>query len=56
MGWASRNPPRVCADPAISLHYHLVSLVQWTTRLLPVTRDLVSNPLGGTYVNPGFPG
>ncbi len=28
-----------CGEPAISLHYHHVSLVQWTTCLLPVTRD-----------------
>ncbi len=26
-----------CREPAISLHFHHVSLVQWTTRLLPVT-------------------
>jgi hypothetical protein len=25
-----------CGEPAISLHSHHVSLVQWTTRLLPV--------------------
>jgi hypothetical protein len=35
-----------CGEPAISLHSHHVSLVQWTTRLLPVTRELDSNPLG----------
>ncbi len=45
---------RHCGEPAISLHSHYVSLVQWTTRLLPVTRDLGSNPLGGTYVKPRF--
>jgi hypothetical protein len=28
-----------CADPSISLHSHHVSLVQWTTCLLPDTRD-----------------
>ncbi len=28
-----------CGEPAISLHSHHVSLVQWTTRLLPITRD-----------------
>jgi hypothetical protein len=44
----------VCGEPAISLHSHHVSLVQWATRLLPVTRDPGSNPLGGTYVKPGF--
>ncbi len=43
-----------CEEPAISLHSQHVSLVQWTTRLLPVTRDPGSNPQGGTYVNPGF--
>ncbi len=36
----------LCGEPAISLHSHHVSLVQWTIRLLPVTSDLVSNPLG----------
>ncbi len=35
----------LCEDPAISLHSHHVSLVHWTTRLLPVTRDPGSNPL-----------
>ncbi len=40
--------------PAISLHSHHVWLVQWTTRLPPVTRDLGSNPQGGTYVKLGF--
>ncbi len=43
-----------CGEPAISLHSHHVSLVQWTTCLLPVTRDSGSNPQGGTYVKPGF--
>jgi hypothetical protein len=33
-------------NPANSLHSHHVSLVQWTTRLLPVTRGLGSNPEG----------
>ncbi len=33
-------------EPAISLHSHHVSLVQCSTCLLPVTRDLGSNPLG----------
>ncbi len=41
-------------EPAISLHSHRVSLVQWTTCLLLVTRDPGSNPLGGTYVKPRF--
>jgi hypothetical protein len=36
----------VCGEPAISLHSHHVSLVQWTTHLLPVTRESGSNPLG----------
>ncbi len=35
-----------CGEPEISLHSHHVSLVQWTTRLLPVTRDPGSKPLG----------
>ncbi len=35
-----------CGEPAISLHSHHVSLVQWTTWLLPVTRDPGSNPQG----------
>jgi hypothetical protein len=35
-------------EPAISLNSHHVSLVQWTTRLLPVTRDPGSKPQGGT--------
>jgi hypothetical protein len=37
-----------CGEPAISLNSHHVSLVQWTTCLLPVTRDPGSNPLAGT--------
>jgi hypothetical protein len=45
---------KFCGEPAISLHSHHVSQVQWTTRLLPVTRDPGFNPLGGTYVKPGF--
>ncbi len=35
-----------CIEPAISLYSHHVSLVQWTTRLLPATRDPGSNPQG----------
>jgi hypothetical protein len=35
-----------CGEPAISLHSYLVSLVQWTTRFLPVMRDLGSIPRG----------
>ncbi len=40
-----------CAEPAISDNSHHVSLVQWTTCLLPTTRDTGSNPLGGTSVS-----
>ncbi len=40
-----------CREPAISLHSHHVSLVQWTTRLLPVTGDPGSKPLGGLMWN-----
>ncbi len=35
-----------CQEPAISLHFHHVSPVQWTTHLLPTSRDLGSNPQG----------
>jgi hypothetical protein len=55
-----RLPPEISVsvdpaygEPAISLHSHHVSLVQWTTRFLPVMRDPGSNPQGGTYVKPG---
>ncbi len=41
-------------SPVESLQSHHVSLVQWTTCLLPVTRDPGSNPQGGTYVKTGF--
>jgi hypothetical protein len=44
-----------CGEPAISLHSHHVSLVQWTTSLLPVTRDPGSNPLGVLMLNRDFP-
>jgi hypothetical protein len=37
-----------------SLQSHHVSLVQWTSRLLPITRDPSSNLLGGTCVKLGF--
>ncbi len=30
---------RYCGEPAISVHSHHVSLVQWFSRLLPVMRD-----------------
>jgi hypothetical protein len=42
-------------SPVESLHSHHVSLVQWTTCLLPVTRDPGSNPLGGLMWNQDFP-
>jgi hypothetical protein len=35
-----------CGEHGISLHSHHVSLVQWSTRLFPVTRDPGSKPLG----------
>ncbi len=35
-----------CGEPAISLHFHHVSMVQWTTCLLPVTRTEVQIPGG----------
>jgi hypothetical protein len=47
-------PSEDCGEPAISLHSHHVSLVQWTTHLLPVTKDPGSKPKGGTYVKLGF--
>jgi hypothetical protein len=43
-----------CGEPAISLHSHHVSLVQWTTCLLPITRDSDSNPLGGYLCETGI--
>jgi hypothetical protein len=48
------TPLAVCGEPAISHDSNHVSLVQWTTCLLPFTRDSGSNPLGATYVKPGF--
>ncbi len=44
-----------CEEPAISLHSHHVSVVQWTTRLLPITRDLGSKALGGLIWNRDSP-
>ncbi len=44
-----------CGEPVISLHSHHVSLVQWTTCLLPITRDPGSNRQGGTYVKRDSP-
>jgi hypothetical protein len=41
-----RKSFRVFAEPAISLHSHHVSLVQWTTCFLPVMRDPGSDPKG----------
>jgi hypothetical protein len=38
---------QTCGEPAISHDSHHISLVQWTTCLLPATRDTGSNPLGG---------
>jgi hypothetical protein len=43
-----------CVEPAISRHSHHVSLVQWSTFLLPVARDPGSYPLGDTFVKPRF--
>ncbi len=43
-----------CGAPAISLHSHTVSLVQWVNPLLPVMRNPCSIPRGGTWVRPGF--
>jgi hypothetical protein len=44
-----------CGEPAISLHSHHVSLVQWTTCLLPLTRDPASKPMGGLMWNRDSP-
>ncbi len=43
-----------CGEPAIPLHSHHVSLVQWTTCLLPVTRDPGSKPLWGDLCDTGI--
>jgi hypothetical protein len=45
---------QVCGEPAISLHSHYVSLVQWTTRLLH-KGPRFKTP-GGTSVKLGFSG
>jgi hypothetical protein len=50
--WQKSPNKRLLRD--CNLHSHNVSLVQWTTRLLPVMRDPGSNPQGGTFVKPGF--
>jgi hypothetical protein len=40
-----------CGEPAISLHSHHVSLVQWTTYLFASRPEGPGfNPQGGTYV------
>jgi hypothetical protein len=44
-----------CGEPAISLHSHTVPLVQWSTRLLPVMRDLGSIPRGVLMWNQDSP-
>jgi hypothetical protein len=38
--------PVSCGEPAISLHSHTVSLVQWVNPLLPIIRDPGSIPRG----------
>jgi hypothetical protein len=43
-----------CGEPAISLHSHHVSLVQWTTRLLPVTRGPGFKSPGGYLCETGI--
>jgi hypothetical protein len=50
----TKKQTEVCGEPAISLQSHHVSLVQWTTCLLPVTRDPGLNPQWGTSVKTGF--
>ncbi len=35
-----------CGEPAISLYWHTVPLVQWSTCLLPIMRDPGSTPRG----------
>ncbi len=42
-----------CVEPAISLHSHHVSLVQWSTRLLPAMRNQVQSP-GGFLCDTGI--
>ncbi len=49
--WGGGEP---CGEPAISHDSHHVSLVQWTTCLLPATRDSGSNPLGGYLCETGI--
>jgi hypothetical protein len=45
----------LCGEPAISLHSHTVSLVQWINPLLPVMRDQGSIPRGVLLWNRDFP-
>jgi hypothetical protein len=44
--WVFIENYKIYREPAISLHSHHVSLVQWTNPVLPITRDLGSIPLG----------
>jgi hypothetical protein len=44
-----------CGEPAISLHSYPVPLVQWSTRFLPVMRDLGSIPRGVHMWNRDYP-
>ncbi len=57
--WLTRTQNRgkyiSCGEPAISHDFHHVSLFQWTTCLLPTTRDTGSNPLGGLMWNRDSP-
>jgi hypothetical protein len=46
---------RPCNLTSSSLHSHHVSIVQWTTRLLPVTKDPGSKLLGGLMWNQNSP-
>ncbi len=53
-GWLI-SKPGWCGEPAIFHDSHHVSLVLWTTCLLPATRDTGSNPLGGLMWNRDSP-
>jgi hypothetical protein len=44
-----------CLEPAISLHLHYVSLVQWTTHLLLAMRYPGSIPKGVLMLNQDSP-
>jgi hypothetical protein len=54
LSWSSRKE-QYCVE---SLQSHMIlTMSHWSsglTCLLPATRDTGSNPLGGTYVKPGF--